>query len=125
HIAEAWLNDSGLTGNDSDDDENEPVGDGNKGDGLTLYEEYRGFHENGRHMQSDPKKKDYFLLNLIGADAEPGVWLFAELSGLEVHKDLQRDELADDRLINANTDQGAHSVGQHGVIMKTGNVRGA
>src|SRR5262249_29785942 len=71
-IADAWRNKTGAEGDDDSDDENDPVGDGNKGDGLTLYEEYRGWHEGGRRVNNefdgggDPKKKELFICDLSG-----------------------------------------------------------
>jgi hypothetical protein len=118
-IADAWKKDKGVDGKpDNDDSEEEPVGLPNcTGDGLTLYEEYRGFYENGRHIEGNPKKKDFFIRNLLGAEAEAGIWLFTDLSQLEVHKDLNENELIfPDRRINQNHDaKTPHVVDQHAV----------
>jgi hypothetical protein len=120
HIADAWRDHTeGATGKDDDDSDNEPEGDGEKGDGLTLYEEYRGFIENSKHIDGKPNKKDLFIRNRIGGDAEDGIFIFREDSGIEIHKDMQDAELSDDRLINFNHDQGAHKTEQHGVILVT------
>jgi hypothetical protein len=120
HIADAWRDHTeGATGKDDDDSDNEPEGDGEKGDGLTLYEEYRGFMENSKHIEGKPNKKDLFIRNRIGGDAEDGIFIFKEDSKIEVHKDMQDAELSDDRLVNFNHDQGAHKTEQHGVILVT------
>jgi len=115
-IADVWKA-KNVTGADTLDDEGDPVGDGNKGDGFTLYEEYRGFVVDGRHVDGDPKAKDFFIYNLIGADAEPGIALFESLSGFRVHARLRENEFRlADRVMNANhTD--AHVVDQHGVVI--------
>jgi hypothetical protein len=91
---------------------------------LTLYEEYRGFMENGKHIQGDPTKKDFFVQNTGGGDLKPGINRFAQITGLNVHKDLLLDEMdgfhggaPGDRLINFNHGQGAQEIAQHGVAI--------
>ncbi|MDP2997733.1 MAG: hypothetical protein Q8N47_09605 [Bryobacterales bacterium] len=121
-IADGWKSSKGLSSDvqDKDDKEKEPQGLAScDGDGLTVYEEYRGFIENGKHIEGNLDKKDFFILNLIGADAEPGIWWFTDFTQLEVHKDLKEDEMSkDDRLINGNCDKCPHRVAQHGVYME-------
>src|SRR5437016_5544595 len=120
-IATAWKQSVGVSAPDDDESEVDPVGLPDcKGDGLTLYEEYRGFYEGGKHIEGNPKKKDFFILNLVGADAEPGIWLFTDATGLEVHSHLTQDEFFFvDRLINGNHGDGAHLGDQHGVFLVT------
>ena len=128
HIADSWKTDHSLPVEtaDSDDSETDPVGaSGCTGDGLTLYEEYRGFMEKGKHIEGDPTKKDFFVQNIGGGDLKPGIRKFAAITGLNVHKDLLKDEMdgirsngsLGDRLINFNHGQGAHEVDQHGVVL--------
>nr|NJM01423.1 hypothetical protein [Desulfobacula sp.] len=73
HIADAWEEAKGVKGKDpgSDDDE-QPLGDRNKGDGLTLWEEYRGFLGDGRHFRTDPKTKDLFICDTVGGRRQGG-----------------------------------------------------
>jgi len=67
-IADIWKQNNGVTGQaDVNDNETDPAGDGHPGDGLSLYEEYRGFIIGGTHVEGNPKKKDYFILNTAGA----------------------------------------------------------
>jgi hypothetical protein len=128
HVADIWktLHNVALSTPDDDDSELGPAGyPGCVGDGFTLYEEYRGFMENGKHIEGDPNTKDYFVENLIGADAEPGIFLFTELTGLNVHKDILKAETKIDHpngpagsiFINFNHAQGAHVTDQHGVTI--------
>jgi hypothetical protein len=118
-IADVWKQNNGVTGlADINDNETDPAGDGNPGDGLTLYEEYRGFIIGGQHVEGNPKKKDFFVLNTAGAFYMGGIRLFKTLSGLEVHDQLRAGEMAADRVINRNHNEGAHHVDQHGVIIK-------
>jgi hypothetical protein len=117
-IADVWKQNHGVTGQaDNSDNESDPPGDGNAGDGLTLYEEYRGFIINGQHVEGDPKKKDYFILNRAGTFYLGGIRMFQSLSGLIVHDQLKGAELSDGRVINFNYSAGPHKVDQHGVII--------
>ncbi len=117
-IADSWKQEKGVSGADSSDDESDPPGDGNPGDGLTLYEEYRGFYENGEHLEGNPKKKEYFAVNLAGNDGSGGLALFHRLSGLLVHGKLLQEELSFTRIINKNVISGPHRVDQHGIILR-------
>jgi hypothetical protein len=112
-IADVW--EPGTAGGkpaDSDDEHQE--GNTNDGDGLTLYEEYRGFSEGGRWQQANPEKKDFFIRNAIGLKAEKGIELFAEAAQLEVHAGFTEHELDASRVINRHSDSG-HK--QHGVVL--------
>ena len=105
----------------ADDDDNEKVeGQKDNGDGFTLSEEYRGWVEKGKHIEGDPEKKDFFVLNLIGADARPGIELFETLSKLRVHSKLRRSEMSETtRLMNGNHGDAPRNKDQHGVWVKT------
>ena len=118
YIADSWKKTNGVSGSDNSDDESVPAGDGNGGDGLTLYEEYRGFYESQDHIEGNAKKKDYFAVNLAGSAGEGGLALFRRLSGLAVHKNLLQTELSFERVINKNVGAGPHRVNQHGIILK-------
>lgn len=103
-IADVWKKNNGVAGKaDTADDETSPQGDGSPGDGLTLYEEYRGFLIDGQRVEGNLTKKDYFILNKAGQSYQPAFKLFQQLSGLEVHYQ--------------NYNQGAHRVDQHGIIV--------
>ena len=123
-VADAWRIKNDVEGlPDSDDEENDPVGDGDTGDGLTLYEEYRGFAvrrmKDGR-VEGDPKRKDFFILNLIGSDAWQGIHLFEDTTGLRVIHRLEKTEMSEDqRIINGNHTDAPQRTIQHGVVLKT------
>jgi hypothetical protein len=118
-IADAWKQQhpevAGLA--DVSDNETDPVGDGHPGDGFTLYEEYRGFIVDGQHVEGNPVKKDFFIVNTIGQGYQPGINLFQQLSGLEVHYNLHQNEMPQDHVLNHNHNEGAHIVDQHGVVI--------
>jgi hypothetical protein len=145
-IADSWKAAHGVLGlADNDDSESNPVGDGQAGDGLTLYEEYRGFYlgkgcgNNNvepqpegtkgaacQHLEGDPKLKDVFIVDRIGVDE--GMALFQFGSGLNVHyKDLTMAEIgAADlqnpsayRVINFNNlGLPLHVANQHAIVLQ-------
>jgi hypothetical protein len=81
HIADAWEKDHVLTGSTQaeSDDDFEPEG-GHTGDGLSLYEEYRGFMTGGAHNRTSPNIKDFFVYDSNGL----GLGFFGA-SDLSVH----------------------------------------
>jgi hypothetical protein len=83
------------------------------GDGLTAYEEYRGFSAAGCHVRTDPTVKDLFLVNQDGFNLD----LFRSASGLMVWEIQSPQELRADRVINFNRGQ-ASVVAQHGLVVK-------
>lgn len=126
HIADQWKEDKHASGKgDSADDEEKPAGDGHKGDGLTLYEEYRGFSEGGIHFRANPEKKDFFVSDGIrSVDSIAGIGKFTQASGLEVHWKMQAHEFEVDLSLGGpvkttvNFNHGTdHVVDQHGIII--------
>lgn len=117
-IAEVWRRQHDVVGIDArDDSDASPAGDDHPGDGLTLYEEYRGFRVNGKHLGTDPKKKDLFVVNEVGTQAaERGILLFRKASGLAIH--LIREDEIDDYGINRNSSERFQNQSQHGVIVE-------
>ena len=129
-IADSWKEKHDVTSlADDDDEEDKPEGDGDNGDGLVLYEEYRGFaarQMRGNRVEGDPKKKDLFVLNFIGPDAWEGIDHFEDQSGIRVVEWLEQDELdPQKRIINGNFLDAPHKrkkdgvVYQHGIVLKT------
>ncbi|RPJ85839.1 MAG: hypothetical protein EHM18_09275, partial [Acidobacteria bacterium] len=72
-IADSWKENAGAMLPDKDDSETGPAGASSPGDGFSLYEEYRGFYADSKHVSGHPKKIDFFVRNYIGADARPGI----------------------------------------------------
>ncbi len=118
-IAESWRKAHGVP-NLPDSDDNEKVeGQDYKGDGFTLYEEYRGFVENGVHVEGDPKKKDFFILNLADVATRDGISLLEQVAKLKAHARLRdgKEMTQEARLMNGNHRAGPHHVDQHGVVL--------
>lgn len=134
HVADAWERKyaGGLAGQETDDKDDAPAGkSGCDGDGLGLYEEYRGFRVTGgpetatgqcvtgSHVRTDPRKKDLFVCDrTAGRLGGPGVGHFASATGLAVHR-LAPEELGEDRVVNPNGGLG-HVTVQHGLVLKDG-----
>ncbi|MBL9199565.1 MAG: hypothetical protein JNL39_03620, partial [Opitutaceae bacterium] len=122
-VAAQWREDNDATKLAANDDDEKVEGQKHNGDGFTLYEEYRGWVVNGKHVTGDPKRKDFFVLNQRGADFRGGLALFQRLSRLRVHSALRDGaEISEDqRRMNANRRDAPHRVAQHGVILASGN----
>ena len=90
HIADAYEHDTSPDGTDSstDDDDSSPVGI-HPGDGLSRYEEYRGFSISGQHTRTSPLEKDVFYHDASGVLPD-NYWNSANL-GAPIH-DLASDE---------------------------------
>jgi len=139
-IADAAPQDDGGGGANRDQD-NTPAGDGTRGDGLTNYEEYRGFIVGGqrmvpvailgrvinvqlgrpkRHIRTNTRNKDTFIYdqNFMGTG-------FLNQTGLTIHE-FYLEDLFDgtgSRVINFN--RGRHTGGaQHGLWLRDSNMPG-
>lgn len=68
-IADKWEDDNLVSGFPAENDEdNIPFGQATDGDGMTIYEEYRGFQiftaeMTSRHVRTDPLKKEMFVID--------------------------------------------------------------
>lgn len=118
HIADAWEKTVFLMSTVEDSDEDlTPVGDYDKGDGLSLFEEYRGFMVKGVHKRTDPNKKTLFIHSDV-PKSKPGIDMFRSASLMEVYE-INKDEYTGtaDRIINFNHGT-AHVIDQHALWMK-------
>ena len=124
HIADAWEKSFYLSNtSETADDDSDPQGDGTPGDGLSLYEEYRGFMVKGQHIRTRPDEKDIFICDQNGL----GTGLFY-LSGLTIHLvdltefDTEVDsETPNEFVINFNHGT-AHLGQQHVLYMMQGSA---
>jgi hypothetical protein len=97
------------------DDDAEPKGNGMAGDGLTVFEEYRGFLTNAtgcsdillnEHARTSPQTKDLFV-HTLDPDYAQLLPLFAWSSGLAVHGICEQQYVDNDTRIVNFTLQGA------------------
>jgi hypothetical protein len=98
HIADFW--EKHYIGGSSDakaDDDLVPIGNTDKGDGLSLYEEYRGFRVQSEHIRTSPIEKDLFVRD----DNNLTIGYFAQ-SGLIVHL-IEDSEYEDESLSSSAT----------------------
>lgn len=112
--------------NERDDEDRVPVADGYKGDGLTAYEEYRGFKiQSGAHLRTDINRKDVFLY-ITDNTLLPNI--YESLSQLDVHlinnnqfADIIRANKTTPRVINFNfTNARLHETDQSSIRMING-----
>lgn len=119
-IADVWRERTGCR-EDWLDEDKEPVGDGNFGDGFSNYEEYRGFVMNRGHLRGKPRQKDLFVRNRVGRKLLPGIFLFTDITGLSVRYELRDDELPVSRVMNGNRSKQSPRSSealQHGLILE-------
>ena len=98
HIADFWEEKWGVLGQKATDDRDPEPGGLEDGDGLTNFEEYRGFAMKGRWSDTWPGLKDVFVVDDVGR----GVGHFTKL-GVAIHF-LDRTEVSglSDRVVNFN-----------------------
>lgn len=104
-IAQRWLDDNGNPG-EMDDEETSP-GNSNNGDGLSAYEEYRGFMSEGRYKRLDPNVKELgvkFKKSELSLFSD-GLGKFENVTGFKVIRFFE-NEIPTNRRINQN---GAHA----------------
>lgn len=127
-IAKVWRDEHHLTGADQADDDDQPLGDGQKGDGFSAYEEYRGFRVRGAHVSPDPAVKDLFIRNQnkgpVGAACRLLEVTTAEEGrrGLKIWDELTPDEWHASRIMNPNrgaTSPRSSEEFQHGILVQT------
>ncbi|MFV2073452.1 MAG: hypothetical protein ACC742_12475 [Thermoanaerobaculales bacterium] len=106
-IADSWERDEGLSPGQShrlDDDAKGPD-NSHLGDGLSLYEEYRGVFVKGDHVRTRPTNKDLFLHFKRGDGLDGYGRYFHEAAGTEVHEVSWKELFGpgQDMVINRNS----------------------
>lgn len=103
-IADAWEKDSNVFNKKyANNWDNEHVDkNNNDGDGLTIYEEYRGIIANGKHVRLSPEYKDLILANDVGDKLKPGFKLLENATQILI-TEIKKDELdPTNHIININ-----------------------
>jgi hypothetical protein len=119
----AWLapqaqpSQPGVAPDPDSDDDSSPTGDGTPGDGLSYFEEARGFNIQGQHKYTDPRKKDLFVFNPAGLDLS----LFVRSSGITVWQ-VAKNEFCEDCDQESPNHNVINHVGQTGGHHRLGNV---
>jgi len=106
-VADTWKSQCG--GGKDNDDNDRQTGNTNHGDGLTVYEEYRGLIVKGKHTRDHGEdqrlttgRKDLIVDDSkIGSAADDGIKMFESASGINIVR-VGKDELATTRQVNPN-----------------------
>ena len=117
-IADCWEDKNGY-GDPMDDSDDEPIGNGMKGDGFSRYEEYRGCMIDGVYKRLNPKKKDLFVFvhDSITTRLTNPLGTLRKASNLDVHQ-INKEEYYDEykRIVNFNSE--SFNIGdQHGLFV--------
>ena len=86
--------DQGAAGDDSD---NTPTANGDDGDGLSAFEEFRGFIVMGNHVRTNPAFKDIFVYSQFTVEGLGNAWSLP----IAPHR-ISQDELDGYRRITPN-----------------------
>jgi len=119
-IAQRWLEDNGNPG-ETDDKEKSP-GNYNDSDGLSAYEEYRGFITEGKYRRLDPNTKELGVK--IKKTELPlfsnGLQKFENITGFKIVRFFE-NEIPANRRINQNAAH-AHIYKQFALNLETGTL---
>ena len=118
YIADQWQREEHLPACDGLEDEDYKPRGATDGDGLSLYEEYRGFMLYGKHERLNPRKKDLFIYDpdqlvensFFEKAVDPmKVWYVRK-------EQIHAFDSNNSRVVNFNHDS-HHRVDQHGIVV--------
>ncbi len=123
-VADAYLSTVGKAVGTADNEDNEHV-DGQKsdGDGLTVFEEYRGIivdkdDKDNPHHRLNPTKKDLTVINLVGQSAQSGLQRLGQAGCLTV-TDIKKSVGIDTNNAQVNfNSQYSKGGDQYGLVLK-------
>lgn len=110
---------------DNDDSEDNPVGNGFKGDGLTLYEEYRGFMSGEGWTECDPTKKELFVVNTMRGESQTwrGISIYEKATKIKVYRYTKESQVDPDQVVNFNHAMRPHIADQHALFIIAGPLK--
>ncbi|MFI5135861.1 MAG: hypothetical protein ACHQD9_08420, partial [Chitinophagales bacterium] len=125
-IADAWEIQEGLYEKDygSDFDSEHQDGNDHDGDGLTYYEEYRGWIAKGVHTRLDPKQKKIIIGNETGQNLDAAISFFQGASGIKCIEVIPGKEIDESNAIANKNSAYAHDGDQYGIIVKSLAIEG-
>jgi hypothetical protein len=133
-VARKWREDNKVKGGNAEDLDDQPEGDGQKGDGFSVYEEYRGFRVNGKHVSPDPWIKNLFVRNINEGPVAAGCRMIesstvvGDRKGLKIYDELKAEEWVVSRVMNLNRSKSAPRSSdeyQHGLLVRPNPVTNA
>jgi hypothetical protein len=126
-VADKWKKEMNADGISDNDDFEPQTGNTHNGDGLTLYEEYRGMIAKGKHTRDypagpdgfrplSPRRKDLIVCNTIHGEAAvvSGFRLLEKAAGIHV-VEVDEKDLPESRLVNVNVRPELTAGPQHGL----------
>ena len=132
HVADAWERERGIFNKDYEttwDEDAIPAGQYGKGDGYTLYEEYRGFMTKQGFSRTDPTKKDFFVYDMDGMVKQ--FYQPYNPAQLELHyidTEMMRysgnKDDPENRWVNYNSDTEHWYARQYALVVKRGKLNG-
>jgi hypothetical protein len=129
-IADVWEEENAVSGNlpPTWDEAGSPAGQSTLGDGISLYEKYRGFFVKGNHQRLDPHRKHLFIYDPTGwaqmAATESGGASFVTALDCEVLFIDQNQWTgpggsgAKKRIVNFNSTEEVRATEQHGLHLR-------